>query len=121
MGGGTDWEKGLVVRTLPSLPSSSDFARDSDGDTNDVLIQTLKAQIILKQRTYNPKLSFQAGDWAKINKKKFNSNQYKVRHFQIKKRKKINDPRNKPRAVDGASLAEFHLQRSGRFSLTRKV
>lgn len=88
MGGGTNWERGLVVQTLPSLPPSHDFARDLDEDTNDVLTQTLKAQVILIQRIYSPKLSFQAGCWVKINKKKFNSNQYKVRHFQAKKKKK---------------------------------
>lgn len=81
-------------KRCPILHLSNNFARDLDEDTKDVFIQTSKAQVILIQLIYKPEFSSQVRCWAKINKMKFNSNQYKVRHFQIKK---INDPRNKPR------------------------
>lgn len=71
----------LQGKQRPSANLSNNFARDLDEDTKGVFIQTWKAQVILIQLIYDPKFSSQAECWAKINKKKFNSNRCKVRHF----------------------------------------
>lgn len=98
-----------IQSTLPSSNLSSNFAKDLDEDTKDVFIQTSKAQVILIQLIYDPKLSSQAGCWAKINKKKFNSNQCKIWYFQRKKKKKNQwSQGTSPGWVDGAGLAKFH-------------